>query len=167
MFINEAALTLAILTGAFRVGEIVYGEIKTKTMRSEGGKEFASWQRWPIFAVYALWLIALPIFTLKNTPVNFIWLTLYIGMQSLRWWAIVHLGKYWTTRIIIVPGSKPVAGGPYRFIAHPIYIALFGEVIALSMTFGQWPLAAFFGGLTALWIFVRVREENAALAQLR
>ncbi len=167
MFINEAALTLATITGVFRLSEIVYGEIKTNAMRKEDGKEFASWQRWPIFIAYALWLIALPIFALKNTPVNFIWLGLFVLMQALRWWAIWHLGKYWTTRIMIVPNGKRVTSGPYRFLTHPIYIALFGEVIALSMTFGQWSLAAFFGGLTALWIFFRVREENAALAQLR
>ncbi len=166
MFINTAALALAGLTGIFRLSEIVYGEIKTKAMRSEGGQEFSSWQRWPIFIIYALWLAMLPIFVLKDTPMNFIWLGIYVLLECLRWWAIWHLGKYWTTRIIIVPNGKRVTTGPYRFLPHPIYIALVGEVAALSLTFDQPGLAAFFGGLTALWVFFRVRAENAALSQL-
>lgn len=167
MFINTAALTLAGLTGFFRLAEIAYGEIKTKAMRKDGGQEFASWQRWPIFIIYALWLGMLPIFVLKDTPANLIWLGIFVLMEVLRWWAIVHLGKYWTTRIIIVPNGSRVTTGPYRFLPHPIYIALVGEVAALSMTFDQWGLAAFFGGLTALWVFFRIRAENAALAQYR
>jgi methyltransferase len=167
MFINTTALTLAALTGIFRLAEIAYGEVKTKAMRADGGKEYASWQRWPIFITYGLWLSLLPIFALKDAEANLVWLGIYIVMECLRWWAIKHLGNYWTTRIIIVPTGKRITTGPYRFLPHPIYIALFGEVIALSMTFGQTGLAQLFGGLTALWIFFRVRAENAALEQLK
>ncbi|NDE90770.1 MAG: hypothetical protein EB059_06480, partial [Alphaproteobacteria bacterium] len=166
MLINTAALALAGLTGFFRLAEIVYGEIKTRYMRREGGKEYASWQRWPIFVCYALWLALLPIYALKTTEPNPLWLGIYAVMEVLRWWAIVHLGRYWTTRIMIVPGGKRVTTGPYRFLPHPIYIALLGEVIALSLTFEQTGLALFFGGITALWIFFRVKAENAALQEL-
>ena len=167
MIFNTAALVLAILTGFFRLAEIAYGEVKTIAMRREGGKEYASWQRWPIFISYAVWLTLLPFYALTDTKINLLFLGLYILMEMLRWWAIAHLGKYWTTRIIIVPNGTMVKTGPYRFLPHPIYIALLGEVIALSLTFGQTSLAAFFGGTTALWIYFRVKAENAALAQLK
>lgn len=167
MLFNTTAVVLAGLTGLFRLSEIAYGEIKTVAMRKEGGKEYASWQRWPIFISYALWLALLPFFTPIHIKINPFLLALYVVMQLLRWWSIAHLGKYWTTRIMIVPNGEMVTTGPYRFLPHPIYIALFGEVIALSLTFGQSALAAFFGGLTALWIFYRVKAENAALAQLK
>lgn len=167
MIFNTAVIVLAGLTAFFRLAEIAYGEIKTIAMRRDGGKEYSSWQRWPIFIGYGLWLILLTIYVLKDTQINALFLVIYVLMQVLRWWSIVHLGKYWTTRIMIVPNGEMVRTGPYRFLPHPIYIALFGEVVALSLTFGQTELAALFGGLTALWIFFRVRAENAALAQLK
>ncbi len=166
MIFNTSAVILAGLTGFFRLAEIAYGEIKTISMRKDGGKEYASWQRWPIFVTYGLWLALLPIFVLKGTQVNLLFLGIYVLMQVLRWWGIAHLGKYWTTRIMIVPGGTLIKTGPYLLLPHPIYIALLGEVIALSLTFDQYALASFFGGLTALWIFFRIRAENAALAQL-
>lgn len=167
MNLNTSAVILAGLTGFFRLAEIMYGEINALAMRKRGGEEFAPWQRWPIFITYTLWLILLPVYALKDTKVSALFLALFVLMQVLRWWGIVHLGKFWTTRIIIVPGTKLVKSGPYRILLHPIYIALFGEVIALSLTFDLWGLAQLFGGLTALWIFFRVRSESAALAQCK
>lgn len=163
---DTAAFVLAVLTGLFRLSEIAYGEVKTVAMRKDGGKEYASWQRWPIFIGYGLWLALLPFYTLNNTKINPFFLVLFVLLQLLRWWSIAHLGKYWTTRIMIVPNGKMVTTGPYRFLPHPIYIALLGEVVTLSLAFGQTSLAAFFGGLTAIWIYFRVKAENAALAEL-
>jgi methyltransferase len=167
MFLNTAALTLATLTGVFRLCEIGYGEWNAKKLYAEDGQEFAAWQRWPIFILYALWLFALPVFTLLDTQPNYWILTLYVVCEVLRWWAIFHLGKFWTTRIIVVPNGKRITSGPYRFLPHPIYIALFGEVVALSLTFEQWGLACFFGGLVALWIFFRIRAEDMALKLMK
>ena len=167
MQLNTTVLILAALTAIFRLAEIAYGEWNARAMMRDGGIEYASWQRWPIFIGYATWLALLAIFTFQFLPPNPIFLAAYIALEILRWWAIAHLGKYWTTRVIIVPHGARVTTGPYRFLPHPIYIALFGEVIALSLTFGQINLAALFGGLTALWIFFRVRAENVALAKLK
>lgn len=167
MFINTTALILAGLTGTFRLAEIAYGEIQAKRMRQNGSIEYAPWQRWPIFMGYGLWLALLPLFTLPYIKPHLFWVGLYCVMEMLRWWAIKHLGLYWTTRIMIVPGGKRITTGPYRFLPHPIYIALFGEVVALSLAFHQTALAECFGGLTALWIYFRVKEENAALSKLK
>lgn len=166
MQFNTTVLVLAALTGLFRLAEIAYGEWNTKAMMRDGGIEYATWQRWPIFICYALWLGLLIVFTFKFLSPNPVFLGIYAVCEILRWWAIAHLGKYWTTRVIIVPHGKRITTGPYRFLPHPIYIALFGEVVALSLTFGQIHLATFFGGLTALWIYFRLRAENEALQQL-
>lgn len=167
MHFNSTVLLLVALTGLFRLAEIAYGEWNAKAMLRNGGIEYATWQRWPIFICYALWLALLVLFTFKFLQPKPIFLTLYVLCELLRWWAILHLGKLWTTRVIVIPNGARVTTGPYRFLPHPIYIALFGEVIALSLTFGQVHLATFFGGLTALWIFFRLRAENEALTQLK
>ena len=34
------------------------------------------------------------------------------------------LGDRWSTRVIVLPGARPVTGGPYRFLRHPNYLAV-------------------------------------------
>jgi methyltransferase len=49
-------------------------------------------------------------------------LAFWLVAQPLRYWAIFSLGKFWNTRILILPGSKPIHQGPYQFIKHPNYL---------------------------------------------
>jgi methyltransferase len=166
MHLNTALLILLPLIGLLRLVEIKLGDKNAAQMLANGGKEFAQYQRWPIFALYTAWLAALLFRTPAQEEISWPFLGLFLVLQFLRGWAIYHLGKYWTTRVIVVPLSTRIRTGPYRFFSHPIYIALAGEVLALSLAFGQWAVGCFFTGLTALWIFYRVRAENRALSQL-
>src|SRR5262249_47824905 len=38
---------------------------------------------------------------------------LFIAAKALKWWAILTLGRFWTFRVIVVPGTTLVARGPY------------------------------------------------------
>jgi methyltransferase len=86
--------------------------------------------------------------------------------KALKWWAIAALGPFWTFRVIVVPGARLVAGGPYRWLRHPNYVGVIGELagVALMTTArvsGPLVVAAF-----AIILWRRVRVENAALEQL-
>jgi len=83
--------------------------------------------------------------------------------QALRVWAILSLGRRWNTRIIVIPGLKPVARGPYRYIRHPNYVAIAVELIAIPMMCGAYRTAALFSALNALLLRIRIREEEKAL----
>ncbi|MBI3418675.1 MAG: hypothetical protein HY053_00875 [Proteobacteria bacterium] len=87
-------------------------------------------------------------------------------LQITRWWTIAHLGKFWTTRIIAVPLAFRITTGPYRFLRHPIYMVLIFEVMALSLAFRQWGAGCFFTGLTAGWVWLRMRAESRALQMM-
>lgn len=93
-------------------------------------------------------------------------LGLAIGSQALRWWCIKTLGPQWNTRVIVVPGLRRVTAGPYRFMAHPNYVAVVVEGIALPLVHSAWWTAIGFTALNALVLRARLRAENAALAQL-
>lgn len=161
--LNHPAIIAAIVIGLLRLCEILYGEANANKMLAQGGVEFAPKQRLPILLIYTAWLLAL----IFNTPLyvqpDIAWLGVFIILQMLRWWAMAHLKSFWTTRVIILPKAKLVKSGPYRFLPHPVYVALLGEVFALSLAFQQWGAGLFFGGLTALWLYARISSENAAL----
>jgi methyltransferase len=89
-----------------------------------------------------------------------------VASQALRWWCIATLGRRWNTRVIVVPGLAPVTSGPYRFLAHPNYVAVVVEGIALPLVHEAWLTALVFTGANAALLTVRIRAENAALRTL-
>ncbi|MFD3534179.1 isoprenylcysteine carboxyl methyltransferase family protein [Streptomyces sp. NPDC058664] len=93
-------------------------------------------------------------------------LTLVLLSQALRWWCIATLGPYWNTRVIVVPGTRPIGTGPYRFVRHPNYVAVVVEVAALPLVHSSWLTAAVFSTANAVLLTVRLRCENAALTRV-
>jgi methyltransferase len=84
-------------------------------------------------------------------------------LQALRLWVLATLKDRWTTRIIVLPGAPLVTHGPYRFIRHPNYAIVVGEIAALPLALGMPFYAAVFSVLNAAVLFVRIRAENDAL----
>ena len=93
-------------------------------------------------------------------------LALVVLAQGLRWWCIATLGPRWNTRVIVVPGLPLVRRGPYRWLAHPNYLAVVVEGVALPLVHTAWVTALAFTLLNAAVLAVRVRCETAALREL-
>ena len=90
-------------------------------------------------------------------------LALVLASQALRWWCITTLGRRWNTRVIVVPGLPLVAGGPYRLLPHPNYVAVVVEGFALPLVHSAWITALVFTVCNAVLLTVRIRVENTAL----
>jgi methyltransferase len=85
---------------------------------------------------------------------------LFAAGKTLKWWAILALGRFWTFRVIVLPGSTPIHTGPYRYLRHPNYVGVAGELVGVAMLAGA-PVAGPLG--TALFIAlmaVRAVVEN-------
>jgi methyltransferase len=89
-----------------------------------------------------------------------------LAAQALRWWCITTLDYQWNTRVIVIPGASRVAGGPYRLLSHPNYVAVIAEGIALPLVHTAWITALVFSLLNAWLLSTRIRVENGALATL-
>ena len=61
---------------------------------------------------------------------------LFGAAKALKWWAILTLGPFWTFRVIVVPGAPLVTSGPYRYLRHPNYVAVAGELAAVALMTG-------------------------------
>jgi methyltransferase len=87
----------------------------------------------------------------------------YLVAKALKYWAIATLGERWTFRVLVPPGSPRTVRGPYKFVRHPNYIAVAGELVGFAML-TQAPLAGTAG--TALFgtlMLARIRVEEHAL----
>jgi methyltransferase len=89
--------------------------------------------------------------------------TVVAAAQGLRWWTIATLGRRWTTRVIVIRGLPLVAGGPFRFLRHPNYLAVAAEVAALPLAVGAWVTAVVGSALNGALMAVRIPCEEAAL----
>ncbi|WP_027459423.1 isoprenylcysteine carboxyl methyltransferase family protein [Deinococcus murrayi] len=91
-------------------------------------------------------------------------LGLFVLAQPLRSWVIRTLGRYWNTRILIVPGGERVTGGPFRYVRHPNYAVVALEIAAGPLAVGAWR-TALAGTLlnAALLLLVRLPAEERAL----
>jgi methyltransferase len=53
--------------------------------------------------------------------------------KALKLWAIASLGERWSFRVLVVPGRALVTGGPYRWMRHPNYLAVLGEILGVAL----------------------------------
>ena len=148
-----------------RLSELVLARRNTRVLLAAGAREFAP-EHYPlIVAVHAGWLAAL-FWLAPGQPIHWPFLILFILLQLGRVWVIRTLGPRWTTRIIVLPGAPLVTGGPFRFVSHPNYLVVIGEIAVLPLVFGLWQVAVLFSVLNAIVLTIRVQAENRALAQL-
>lgn len=158
---------LIVLVALQRMLELSLSRRNTARLFREGGREIGA-SHYPLIVVlHVAWLTTLWLSVDAATRVSPLWLGVYLILQVARVWVMVTLGRYWTTRIISIPGAPLVRHGPYRFCRHPNYLVVAGEIAALPLALGQWQVAILFSILNALVLAWRIRVENAALAPRR
>jgi methyltransferase len=163
--LTAAEIILAAVT-LQRASELVVSRYNTQRLMARGAVELAPGHYPLIVAVHAGWLISLWLFG-RQQPVSLALLAGYLVLQGLRFWMLWTLGARWTTRIIVLPGQPLVSGGPYRFLSHPNYAIVAGEIAVLPLTLGLPLLAGVFTVLNAAVLAIRISAENRALAASR
>lgn len=150
-----------------RLIEIVYAERNTRALLARGAVEVGRAHYPLIVLLHASWLAAIVFFLPENATIHWLPLMPFILLQLCRVWVIATLGPYWTTRIITLPGAPLVRAGPYRFVRHPNYLVVAGEIAMLPLAFGEVDVAIAFTILNAAMLAWRIRQEDAALAVRR
>ena len=145
-----------------RLVELPLAHANTRRLLAAGGHEVGASHYPLIVALHAAWLITLW-WLAPGRPIDIPFLLLFLLIEAGRVWVLRTLGNRWTTRIIVVPGEELVATGPYRFVSHPNYLVVVGEIAVLPLVFGLWDLAIIFSLLNAVILTVRIRAENRAL----
>ncbi len=162
---TAAEILLGLVT-AQRAAELILSWHNTRRLKERGAIEISP-RHYPLMvAVHAAWLISLFVFG-RDRPLNMLALAAYFALQILRFWVMRTLGARWTTRIIVLPGAPLVSAGPYRYLSHPNYAVVAGEIAVLPLVLGLPWLAIVFTVLNAAVLFIRIRAENRALQSAR
>ncbi len=169
---SEAWFTLLVaLVGLERVAEMAVARRNAAWSFARGGVETGR-EHWPFMVMLHVALLVGMLVEVWVADRPFLpWLgwsmfVLVVLAQGLRWWCIRTLGSQWNARVIVVPGSPRVTTGPYRWFAHPNYVAVVVEGIALPLVHTAWVTAAAFTVLNAWVLTLRLRDEERALQGL-
>ena len=150
-----------------RLCELFYAERNTRALIARGAVEVGRAHYPLIVLLHAAWLVAI-LLALPRPPIIY-WIpfALFLLLQAARLWVIATLGPYWTTRIITLKDAPLVRRGPYRFMRHPNYAVVIGEIAVFPLVFGEIWIAVAFSAANALMLWWRIRQEDAALASRR
>ena len=146
-----------------RIAELWWARQNERGLLAAGGVEHGHSHLLLIAFLHAAWLTGMWVLA-YDRPVEPLFLVIVVILQIGRFWVLATLGRRWTIRIIVVPGEKLVARGPYRWLRHPNYAVVTGEIAAVPLALGLPIYALLFSILNAAVLAIRIPAENAALA---
>ncbi len=149
-----------------RLVELGIARRNHRALVARGAIEFGRRHYPALVALHAGWLLALLGTIDPQTPVSIPLLAVFVLLECGRVWVVVTLGSRWTTRVMVVPGAKRIRAGPYRYVNHPNYLIVCGEIAVVPLMFGAWTLAVIASVLNLLALRTRIRVENKALAEV-
>ncbi|HKM90880.1 MAG TPA: isoprenylcysteine carboxylmethyltransferase family protein [Candidatus Acidoferrales bacterium] len=164
-------LGLLVLVVALRIVELGISRRNQKRLAAQGAKKAAD-PRFPAMVVVHASVLAgaaaevvlldRPFYPLLGASMG----AIFLGANGLRWWVIHTLGTHWNVQVMDSARLGVVTTGPYRWVRHPNYSAVFAEMLALPLLHTAW-ITALVGGAAHAWV-LRGRvaaEEKVLLAE--
>jgi protein-S-isoprenylcysteine O-methyltransferase Ste14 len=100
-------------------------------------------------------------------PAPIVWLVIGLVIAwaglLLRLWAVVALGRSFTTTVLVRSDQRVVTTGPYRLVRHPSYLGLLVLFFGLGLALGDVASVAALVVLPAIGLVRRIAVEEAAL----
>jgi methyltransferase len=165
--VNPVAAGVVALVALERLTELWHARRNTRALLEAGGIEVGGGHYPIMVALHAAWLLGILLTVPPQAGVSVPLLVVFLILQCARLWVLTSLGRYWTTRVITLPGAPLVRRGPYRYIRHPNYLVVVAEIAVLPMAFGAWVVAVVFSALNAALLAWRISLEDQALAPRR
>jgi methyltransferase len=169
------ATAIAVVTAAavlaIMAGEAVLSRFNETLLRAKGAVEppgdVIGIMRW----AYPLSFIAMSIEGALTGPAPrdvLMWgLALLGAAKALKLWAITTLGSRWTYRVLVLPDTPLITSGPYRFLSHPNYLAVVGEILSVSMIVWA-PITGVLAAMGFGWLMIqRIAIEDRALGRVQ
>ena len=88
---------------------------------------------------------------------------IFAAAKALKYWAIASLGPFWSFKVLVVPGAPLVRSGPYRWLSHPNYVGVIGEVLGFATIVGAPASGLLSAALFGRLLLQRVKVEERTL----
>lgn len=161
------ALTLAALAFIPMLIEARRSAANERALRAAGAVE-------PSGDVYAVMQVAYPACFLAmiaeawlkgrgDTAAAWSGALIFAAGKGLKYWAIGTLGERWTFRVLVPPDASRITRGPYRFLRHPNYVGVAGELVGFALLAGAPVTGALSIVCFGMLMLSRIRIEERAL----
>ena len=159
---------LVLLLGGLRLFELRISKQRQRALRARGVTQVSEPHFAAMVALHTSVLVAAlaEVWLVPRAPIPVISplaLAVLLAANALRIWVIATLGPHWNVQIMDSAPLGVVTSGPFRFIRHPNYVAVFFELLALPLVHGAW-VTALAGAACHVWVLAhRIRAEETAL----
>ena len=92
-------------------------------------------------------------------------IALFAAGLALRWYAIVHLGRFFTVNVSIAADHRLIDTGPYRIVRHPSYTGALMAFLGLGLCIANWASLLSLLVPICLVFLRRIHVEEAVLLQ--
>jgi methyltransferase len=136
-------LALLVAVGALRIVELQISRRHQQSMIARGACKVAE----PRFG----WMVALHTAVLLGAGAEVVFLhrpfipllggvmfAIFLAANAVRWWVIRTLGEHWNVQVVDSTRLGVIVSGPFRFVRHPNYAAVFAEMLALPLIHAAW-----------------------------
>ncbi|MEQ1474398.1 MAG: isoprenylcysteine carboxylmethyltransferase family protein [Candidatus Acidiferrum sp.] len=138
-----AFLGLLVAVAAMRIVELQISRRHQASMVARGASKVSE----PRFG----WMVALHTAVLIGSAVEVVFLhrpfipvlaavmfAIFLAANAVRWWVILTLGEHWNVQVVDSTKLGVIVSGPFRFVRHPNYAAVFTEMLALPLIHTAW-----------------------------
>ncbi|WP_156289198.1 isoprenylcysteine carboxyl methyltransferase family protein [Oceanobacillus salinisoli] len=150
-----------------RIVELRIAKRNEQWMRARGGVELASEHYKWFIIVHSLFFISVLMEVIfrdyETYELNNYLFAFFLLTQLARVWCIQSLGRFWNTKIIVLPNVALVKRGPYKYIQHPNYVIVGIEFFIIPLLFGAYYTAVVFPIFHLMLMKVRIPAEENAL----
>lgn len=158
----------AILGLAYCFSEILLAVTRRSRGKSESKDASSLRVLWVVIAVCvwlsirvrSLWPFAL--LPRWSAPVGIV--IFAIGIV-LRWYSIIHLGRFFTVNVAIAADHQLIDTGPYRFVRHPSYTGALLAFVGFGLVMRNWASLLAISLPIGLAFLYRITVEEQALTQ--
>ncbi|HEY6266569.1 MAG TPA: isoprenylcysteine carboxylmethyltransferase family protein [Candidatus Acidoferrum sp.] len=163
-----AFLALLVLVALLRLMELGISKRHQTEMIARGAAKVDEPRfRWMV-ALHTAVLIGAAVEVVFLKPPFIPWLAapmfvVFLAANAVRWWVIRTLGDHWNVQVMDSTRLGVVTSGPFRYVRHPNYAAVFAEMLALPLIHTAW-ITATAGALAHIGVLTqRLSTEERVL----
>jgi len=165
-----AFLALLVAVALLRLLELRISRRHQKDMIARGAAKVTEPRfRWMVLLHTAVLLgAALEVVFLKRPFIPALaaaMFVIFLAANLVRWWVIRTLGNHWNVQVMDSTSLGVITSGPFRYVRHPNYAAVFSEMVALPLIHTAW-ITALAGAVAHVVVLAQrlSTEERVLLA---
>lgn len=137
VLVASIALLVVIVT---MLGELLLSRANERVLRARGAidapDDVYALMTWVYPACFVAMAIEGAILNPAPGMTTLAGAVIFLLAKAIKFWAIASLGVRWTYKVLVVPGMPLVTSGPYRYVRHPNYLGVIGEILGMAVLVG-------------------------------